>query len=156
MSRTLVAGVGNIFFGDDGFGVEVARRLSASSLPEGTRVVDYGIRGVHLAYDLLAGFELVIIADCVPRGGVPGTLYLIEPDLDAVCDFDDAHGMQLPAVFASVRTLGGRLPPIRIVGCEPANTSPHIGLSPAIHGALAGALQMIHHAIARPPPTESP
>ncbi|MDB4961908.1 MAG: Hydrogenase maturation protease [Myxococcales bacterium] len=162
MTRTLVAGIGNIFFGDDGFGVEVARRLAGTALPEGTRVADYGIRGVHLAYDLLETIDCLIVADCVPRGGEPGTLYLIEPDVDDLDalgsprDLDDAHGMQLPAVFASVRTLGGRLPPIRIVGCEPADTSPHIGLSPAIEGALAGALEMIRDVIARPPPRENP
>jgi hydrogenase maturation protease len=160
MTHTLIAGVGNIFFGDDGFGVEVARRLAGSTLPADTRVADYGIRGVHLAYDLLGPIDRLVIVDCVPRGGEPGTLYLIEPELEdleaatSTIELDDAHGMQLPAVFASVRTLGGRLPQIRIVGCEPADTSPHIGLSPAIEGALAGALELIRDVIARPPPTE--
>jgi hydrogenase maturation protease len=80
-ARVLVAGIGNIFLGDDGFGVEVATRLARVDLPEGVRVVDYGIRGMHLAYDLANGFDAAILIDATPRGGAPGTLYVIEPDL---------------------------------------------------------------------------
>ena len=81
--RTLIACLGNIFLGDDGFGVEVARRLASCDLPEGARVTDYGIRGMHLAYDLAEGFDTTILVDAVQRGGEPGTVYVIEPDLRA-------------------------------------------------------------------------
>jgi hydrogenase maturation protease len=79
--KTLVAGIGNIFLGDDGFGVEVATRLAGVGLPDGVRVVDYGIRGMHLAYDLANGYDVAILIDAAPRGGAPGTIYVIEPDL---------------------------------------------------------------------------
>jgi hydrogenase maturation protease len=79
--KTLIAGVGNIFLGDDGFGVEVATRLAEADLPDGVTVVDYGIRGMHLAYDLANGYDAAILIDATPRGGAPGTIYVIEPDL---------------------------------------------------------------------------
>ena len=79
-ARTLVACLGNIFLSDDGFGVEVARRLARYQLPDGVRVTDYGIRGMHLAYDLAEGFDSTILVDATKRGGEPGTVYLIEPD----------------------------------------------------------------------------
>ena len=82
--RVLVAGVGNIFLGDDGFGVEVARRLAGERLPEDVRVADFGIRGVHLAYELLDGYDTAILVDAAPRGGQPGTLYVIEPEPELV------------------------------------------------------------------------
>ena len=81
--RTLVACLGNIFLSDDGFGVEVARRLARQPLPEGVRVTDYGIRGMHLAYDLAEGFDTTILVDTAQRGDVPGTVYLIEPERQA-------------------------------------------------------------------------
>ncbi|MGH7848434.1 MAG: hydrogenase maturation protease, partial [Candidatus Binatia bacterium] len=74
-AKILVAGIGNIFLGDDGFGVEVARELAKRKLPESVRVVDFGIRGFDLAYALLDGYDLTILVDAAPRGGLPGTLY---------------------------------------------------------------------------------
>ncbi len=84
--RTLVAGVGNIFFGDDGFGVEVAKRLAERELPDGVTVADYGISGMHLAYDLCDGYDRAILIDATPRGGTPGTVYVLEPELPAEAD----------------------------------------------------------------------
>ena len=81
--KLLIAGVGNIFLGDDGFGVEVASRLASADLPDWAHVVDYGIRGMHLAYDLAGGYRRAILVDATPRGGAPGTIYVIEPDLPA-------------------------------------------------------------------------
>ena len=82
--RVLIAGIGNIFLQDDGFGVEVVRRLAAESLPEWVRVADFGIRGVHLAYDMLDGdYDAAILVDAAPRGEEPGTVYLIEPDIES-------------------------------------------------------------------------
>ncbi len=78
--RILIAGIGNIFLGDDAFGSEVARRLAAQPIPDGVRVVDFGIRGFDLAYALIDGYDATILVDATPRGGSPGTLYLIEPD----------------------------------------------------------------------------
>ena len=76
--RVLVAGVGNIFLGDDGFGVEVARRLAFTEVPDGVRVADYGTSGMHLAYDIAGGYETTILIDAAPRGGPPGTLTVLE------------------------------------------------------------------------------
>jgi hydrogenase maturation protease len=142
----LVAGIGNLFFGDDGFGVAVAHHLAAAP-PPATRVEDYGIRAIHLAYALLDPPDLCIIADCTTRGGPPGTLYVIEPDLTTGGTVADAHGMNLPVVFAAVRELGGTLPRTLVVGCEPADLDPHIGLSPIVESALPGALELIRDLI---------
>jgi hydrogenase maturation protease len=121
--RMLVAGVGNIFLGDDGFGVEVAKRLAAAALPGWVRVADFGIRGLHLAYELLDhGYETTILVDATPRGGEPRTVYLIEPDLDAHSteghSSPDAHAMTPAAVFALLRAIGGPPGRVLIVGCE--------------------------------------
>jgi hydrogenase maturation protease len=124
-ARVLVAGVGNIFFGDDAFGVEVAQRLARLPLPEGVRVVDFGIRGCDLAFALLDNYEAVILVDAAPRGGAPGTLYVIEPELDY--DDDTAAGMPIvemhdldPAkVLRLARSLGGNVERVLLVGCDP-------------------------------------
>jgi hydrogenase maturation protease len=138
----LIAGIGNLFFGDDGFGVAVAQRLAAAPPPR-TRVEDYGIRAMHLAFALLDLPELCIVVDCIARGGAPGTLYVIEPDVTAAGGVADAHGMNLPVVFAAVRELGGEMPRTLIVGCEPATLEPGIGLSEPVEGAVPEAIEMI-------------
>jgi len=144
----LVAGVGNVFFGDDGFGVEVARQLAAEP-PPGTRVGDFGIRARHLAYELLAPLELCVVADCMPRGGRPGTLYVLEPEVTGLpVSVVDAHAMSLDTVFAAVRQLGGALPRILIVGCEPAAIEPGMGLSPTVASAVPAAIDLIRDLIA--------
>lgn len=147
MTRVLVAGVGNMFFGDDGFGAEVARRLAVEP-PPGTTVCDVGIRAIHLAFELLTPFDLFVVADCMPRGGPPGTLYVVEPEVDDLgASVADAHGMNLPVVFTAVRELGGALPPTLIVGCEPAATEPGIGLSSSVEAAIPAALDLIRELI---------
>ena len=94
--RTLIAGVGNIFFSDDGFGVEVAKRLAECELPEGVTVADYGISGMHLAYDLCDVYDRAILIDATPRGGTPGTVYVLEHDQPGEADpctaLFNAHG----------------------------------------------------------------
>jgi len=160
--RILVAGVGNIFLGDDGFGVEVARRLSRESFPDGVAVADFGIRGVHLAYQLLDEFELVVLIDAVSRGGIPGTLYVIEPELDGNLgggsdeSIADAHDMVLNHVFAQVRTLGGKLGRVLIVGCEAGDVSERIGLSSSVETAVGEAVRLIMELVdpARPTAVE--
>ena len=117
--RVLVAGIGNVFLGDDGFGVALADRLARRSLPAGVEVVDYGIRGMDLAYALHDGWDAVILLDATPRGEPPGTLYVIEPDPGEGEAGVDAHGMDPLTVLALARALGGPLPRILVVGCEP-------------------------------------
>ena len=141
-ARVLVAGIGNIFFGDDGFGCEVARRFASTPL-EGVRVEDFGIRALHLAYEILAGYERVVLIDAVSRGGAPGTLYVIEPDPVAPGDVADAHRMDIQNVFAFVRTLGGEAPPVVLVGCEPHTLDEGIGLSATVADAVVAALPLV-------------
>lgn len=150
MTRVLVAGIGNIFFGDDGFGVEVARRLAGAPPPD-ARVADFGIRALHLAYELLEPLDLFVAVDCMPRGGAPGTLYVIEAETDgaAAAAVADAHGMNLPVVFAAVRELGGRMPRTLVIGCEPASTEPALGLSPAVAAAIPAATELVREVVAR-------
>lgn len=150
-TRVLVAGVGNVFLGDDGFGVEVAGRLATKPVPEGVRVADFGVRGVHLAYELLNGYDVVVLVDAVPRGNDPGTLYTIEPDLDALEPIApggggpavDAHSMTPEAVLSLCRTLGGSVGRALVVGCEPADCSERMGLSEPVAAAIDGAVEMV-------------
>ncbi|HEV2644001.1 MAG TPA: hydrogenase maturation protease [Candidatus Elarobacter sp.] len=145
--RVLVAGVGNVFFGDDGFGPEVARALLVQEPVAGAKIEDFGIRGLHLAYELLNGYEHAIIVDAVPRGDVPGTLYVIEPDAMVLPATPDAHSMDLGNVFAYLRTLGGEPPPLTIVGCEPESIEPGMGLSPAVARSVDGAAALVRRLI---------
>lgn len=151
-ARVLVAGVGNIFLGDDGFGVEVARRLANVELPSDVKVTDFGIRGVHLAYELLDGYELVILVDASPRGGEPGTLYVIEPDPAPDPDPDevrplDAHGMDPESVLALLGVLGGRVDRVLVVGCEPALADEGMTLSPPVESAVDQAVTLVQDLI---------
>lgn len=144
-----MAGVGNIFFGDDGFGPEVARALALDP-PAGTKVEDYGIRSLHLAYELLSGYDRAILIDAVPRGGTPGTLYVIEPEMRRTGAAPDAHGMDLAGVFALLETLGGDPPPVVLVGCEPSAAEETIGLSEPVRAAIAPALELVRRLAAEP------
>lgn len=155
----LVAGIGNIFLGDDGWGVEVVRRLASRPLPEGVRVADFGIRGVHLAFELLEHpDDTTILVDITPRGGEPGTVYLIEPDLEALANAAnanaanvaaDAHDMTPDAVFALLRSLGGTPGRVWIVGCEPLSTEEEMGLSPAVEPAVDEAVTLLLELVER-------
>jgi hydrogenase maturation protease len=118
--RVLVAGIGNVFLGDDGWGVALAGRLAARTLPRGVDVVDFGIRGMDLAYAMQDDYDAVVFLDATPRGEPPGTLYVIEPDIEDIEMTIDAHGMDPVKVLALARTLGAAsLPRTLIVGCEP-------------------------------------
>ncbi len=118
--RILVAGVGNIFLGDDGFGVEVVKRLARRELPESVEVVDFGIRGMDLAYALQGDYELVIFVDATPRGEKPGTVYLIEPEIEEDGEVTlDTHGMDPLKVIKLSRALGAKPTRTLVVGCEP-------------------------------------
>jgi hydrogenase maturation protease len=118
VERILVAGIGNVFLGDDGFGVALAARLARGALPAGVEVVDYGIRGMDLAL-ALSDYATVVLLDATPRGGVPGTLYVIEAAVDEDAVTVDAHGMDPVQVLALAGRLGGPLPRTLVVGCEP-------------------------------------
>ncbi len=154
--RVLVAGIGNIFFGDDGFGVEVARRLASRAFSEHVKVADFGIRGIHLAYELLdGGYDTTVLVDATPRGETPGTVYLIEPTLGAddlgaaAPSAADAHSMSPGAVFTLLSSLGGVPGRVLIVGCEPGNTEEGIGLSDAVAAAVDAAVTLIIDVVAR-------
>jgi hydrogenase maturation protease len=144
--KILVAGVGNIFFGDDGFGPAVARAL-ASDPPPQTKIEDYGIRGLHLAYELVSGYDRAFLIDAVPRGGPPGTLYLIEPGAPPREVAPDAHRMDLENVLAFVRLLGGEAPPITLVGCEPLEIEDAIGLSPPVREQVEPAAELVRRLV---------
>jgi hydrogenase maturation protease len=147
MTQVLVAGIGNIFFRDDGFGPAVAAAVLASGqrLPDGVAVVDYGIRGMHLTFDLLAGVDTLVLVDAVPNNAAaveqaPGSITVLRvgPDDLGAPEFD-AHGMQPASVLASLASMGGALPPTYVVGCVPADTSEGIGLSEPVAAAVEGA-----------------
>jgi hydrogenase maturation protease len=118
--RILVAGIGNLFLGDDGFGVALADRLSRRELPAGVEVVDFGIRGMDLAYAMQDGYDAVVLLDATPRGEQPGTLYVIEPEVEPGEVAPEGHGMDPAKVLALVHALGGTPPRTLIVGCEPS------------------------------------
>jgi hydrogenase maturation protease len=148
--RILVAGIGNIFLGDDAFGVEVARRLSARELPATVRVTDFGIRGYDLAYALLDGYETTILIDACPRGEPAGTLYVIEPDLENLGGPEEgaaeAHSMNPLNVLRLAQSMGGGLKRILLVGCEPGTLGPEegqMGLSEPIEAAVDEAVKLI-------------
>ncbi|GAB2635017.1 hydrogenase maturation protease [Prescottella soli] len=139
--RILVAGIGNIFLGDDGFGPEVLRAVASAPLPDGVRAVDYGIRGMHLAYDLLDGWDALVLVDAVPDRGRPGEIrvFEVDPDDPGAAPRLDAHGMDPGAVFASLAALGGRLPRTVVVGCQAACVDEGMGLSAPVAAAVDGA-----------------
>lgn len=160
--RILIACIGNIFLGDDGFGVEVAQQLArrqGKRYPEGVQVVDFGIRGFDLAYALLEDYDTLVLVDAVPRGRPPGTLYLIEPDLSGITSEKgaeagkvalDAHSMDPVKVLAFARTLGAKPTHTLLVGCEPSNPAAaegysemEMGLSEPVQAAVNEAVKMI-------------
>jgi hydrogenase maturation protease len=145
--RVLVAGIGNVFLGDDGFGPAVASRLAASALPDGVHVEDFGIRGMDLAYALL-DYDVAILVDAVPRRSAPGTVYLIEPELDPGEAAIDTHGMNPVKVLALARHLGDEMPRVLLVGCEPANVMTEddelsADLSEPVRAGVGEAVRMV-------------
>ncbi len=140
--RVLVAGIGNVFLGDDGVGAAVARRLAGMELPPEVEVADFGIRGLDLAYALGQPYDAVILVDTVARGGLPGDLHVIEPDLDS----EDAtpfnsHRMDPVAVLQLARRLGTLPPQILLVGCEPLETAAGESMSMNLSAPVAAAVE---------------
>jgi hydrogenase maturation protease len=145
-ARVLVAGIGNVFNGDDAFGVAVARQLvQQSKLPPSVVVRDVGIRGLHLAYELLDPWDLLIVIDAVARGGPPGTLHLIEPstNLAEVTRAHDAHGMDLRSILLMAGALGAETPTVRLVGCDVADVSEKMGMTTEVEAAVPEAVRMV-------------
>ena len=157
--RILIAAIGNIFHGDDAFGVAVADRLSRRTLPEEVRLVDFGIRGFDLAYALLDGYELTILVDAVARGEAPGTLFTLEIDPDAPAGLDQpavdvaTHGMNPMRVLQMARAMGGNFGRILLVGCEPETLGPEdeglMGLSATVEAAVDVAAGMVESLAAK-------
>ena len=162
----LIAGIGNMLMSDDGFGVEVVKALTAPDappLPPGVEVIDTGIRGMHLAYQLLDGYDGLLLVDACERGGEPGELYLLEHDLsasrlagDEPVGVPDAHGMTPDAVLAllaSLATASGLEPTaglrrVLVLGCEPATAADGMGLSEAVSAAVPKAVKAVHKVLA--------
>ena len=163
MSRILVACVGNIFRSDDGFGVEVAARLAGADLPDGTRIEDFGIRSVHLTYELMDGYDVLVLVDTVAQQeGRPGSLFLLEPDLSADLSGAapggggelprspvDAHDLPPGGVLSLLPELGGTVGKILVVGCRPETLVDGIGLSPAVAAAVDDAAAMVLDVVRR-------
>jgi hydrogenase maturation protease len=157
--RILIACIGNIFLGDDGFGTEVARRLAGRSLPQGVILKDFGIRSLDLTYALLDPYELVLLVDACPRGGEPGTVYLVEPDPvelttpGGVPARLETHGMNPMNVLRMVKSMGGAPGRILIVGCEPADMGSDeegkLGLSDPVQAAVDEAIILIETLVSK-------
>jgi hydrogenase maturation protease len=153
-SRILIAGIGNIFLGDDGFGSEVMRHVSArvdgAEDSAGVRATDYGIGGMHLAYDLLEDWDSLVLVDAIPSRGSPGTVHVFEADHespDAPAGLD-AHSMDPVSVFASLRALGGTPPRTIVVGCEVADVNEGMGLSEPVEAAVPEAVRAVESTVA--------
>ena len=149
-TRVLVAGIGNIFLGDDAFGVEVVRELARRPWPERVQVLDFGIRSYDLAYALAGGCGAAILVDAMPQGQPPGTVYLLEPDLAQPGEFEgataDAHNMNPVQVLQMAKSLGGLPGRLYVVGCEPGEWEPNdgrLGLSGPVQAALPKAMELV-------------
>lgn len=148
--RILVAGIGNIFLGDDGFGSEVVRHVQVRQDDSAVRAVDYGIGGMHLAYDLLDGWDALVLVDAVPNRGSPGALHIFEADHEShtATGALDTHSMDPAAVFESLTALGGTPPYTVVIGCEVGSVDDGIGLTEAVAGAVPRAVDAVAQVIA--------
>ena len=149
MSRVFVVGVGNIFLGDDGFGVEVATRMRRRAIPAGVRVEDFGIRGVHLAYELLEGnYDLVILVDTLDLKLEAGTITVFEPELDGDGDvLPDAHDLDPATVMGLLQGLGGSVGRMLVVGCQPATLQEQMGLSAPVEADIDEAIWTVEELV---------
>jgi hydrogenase maturation protease len=155
----LIAGIGNIFLGDDAFGVEVARSLLARALPPQVHIKDFGIRGFDLAYSMLDPWHTLIMVDAIQRDEAPGTLFLIEPDLSGLGNLAaegldlNPHGMDPMHVLNLAASLGSIQPRVLVLGCEAndfgGELEGRMGLSPAVEAAVEEASNMIEELIGR-------
>jgi hydrogenase maturation protease len=147
--KILVAGIGNIFLGDDGFGVEVVKHIDTTSLPEGVKVEDFGIRGVHLSFELLDGYDALVLVDAMPVGEPPGTVVTFEPDVESIdATTADAHSMSPAVVLGLLAGMGGTIPRVVVVGCQPLTIDEGIGLSEPVAAAVAPAADTVRQVLA--------
>ena len=149
--RILVAGVGNVFLRDDAFGVEVVRLLAERPQPPGVQIRDYGIRGVHLVYELLDGYDLFVLIDAAPRGEAPGTVSVLEVELPSpeAQPVIDAHSLTPDAIFGLLSSLGGHSGRNLVVACEPAEVDAGMGLSDPVREALPHAVRAVEEILAQ-------
>ena len=152
--RILIACIGNIFLGDDGFGTEAATALAKRTWPAGVKLVDYGIRGLDLAYAMLEPWDAIVLVDVISRGEAPGTLYLLQPLQTPEAQRGiDPHSMDPATVIATARSLGSVTAELYIVGCEPLDFGDELegrmGLSPPVEAAVPGAVQMVRDLVVR-------
>ena len=155
MKRILVAGIGNAWLGDDGFGGEVVTRLEARQLPEGAVVVDFGSGGLDLAYEVMRGYDALLLVDISRQGGAPGTLYVmeaLEAEVEAGIEDGqviDPHGMDPRTVLRFVKTLGAWPGKVMVVACEPTSVGEMgIGLSDEVGRAVDAAVELVAETIA--------
>ena len=149
--RILVAGVGNVFLRDDAFGVEVVRLLAERPQPPGVQIRDYGIRGVHLVYELLDGYDLFVLIDAAPRGEAPGTVSVLEVELPSpeAQPVIDAHSLTPDAIFGLLSSLGGHSGRNLVVACEPAEVDAGMGLTDPVREALPHAVRAVEEILAQ-------
>lgn len=152
--RTLVAGVGNVFLGDDAFGVEVVRLLADRPRPAGVEIADFGIRGVHLVYELLNGCDLFVLIDAAQRGYEPGTVTVLEvkpEDVIPGTPVMDAHSLAPDDIFAMLNSMGGHPGRCLVVACEPADVTAGMGLSDRVRAALPHAVHAVEEILGQAP-----
>ena len=154
--RILIAGIGNIFFGDDAFGPRLVRELSRRQWPNEVEIVDFGIRGIDLAFALLDDYRAAIFVDATSQGGEPGALYLIEVDdetRDGGVARVETHNIDPVQVLSTVKAYGGTPPPLWVVGCEPASLESESGdvlqLSAPVEASIAAAIEMVESLVSR-------
>lgn len=150
--RILVGGIGNVFHGDDGFGVEVVRALEERTLPRDVQVTDFGIRSYDLAFAILDGYEAVVLLDAAARGKPPGSIFLLDAEVDDVPAFSpgNGHSMNPQAALGLVQAMGGYEGPVFVIGCEPATLeSAGMRLSAPVKAAVAEAADLVERLIAR-------
>lgn len=153
--RLLIAGIGNIFLSDDGFGPEVLGHFRGRPVPDGVEVTDYGIRGVHLAYRLLDGVDTLVFVDAAPHGKAPGTVTLLAvdpaeiPAAESAAPPVDAHGMEPVSVLRMLGSLGGGVRRVLVLACEPKVVAEGLGLSPEVSAAVPAAVAMLEELMAK-------
>ena len=154
--QILVAGVGNAWLQDDAFGGECARRLEAGGVPSGVTVMDFGTGGLDLAYEIMRGYDALVIIDASRRGGEPGTLYVIEPSMDDLAgsiedgDVINPHGMDTQTVLRFVGAIGGFSGRVVVIGCEPGEVDEvGLGLTPPVAAAVERALELVLETVGR-------
>jgi hydrogenase maturation protease len=148
--QILVAGVGNAWLQDDAFGGECARRLEARGAPDGVTVMDFGTGGLDLAYEIMRGYDALVLLDASRQGEAPGTLYVLEPDMEQLArpiedgEAIDPHGMDPQSVLRFVGAIGGFSGRVVVIGCEPGEVDDvGLGLTPAVEAAVDRALALV-------------